>query len=122
MILGVRNVAETVNTNEIKLVALMGHVRMGEVVDKLRHDIDSHLNAGHPRMVITMANVRSLDSSGIGVLVRSLSLAKKSGGNIKLANVPPAVAQTLQVTGIWRLFEVFDSDQKAVESFAGTQT
>src|SRR5262245_36302316 len=115
------NVAETVNTNEIKMVILAGHVRMGELVDKLRQDIDSHLSAGHPRMVINMTNVRSLDSSGIGVLVRSLSLAKKVGGTIKLANVPPAVAQTLQITGIWRLFEVFDSDQKAVESFAGSQ-
>lgn len=112
--------AETTNNSEVRTVVLAGHVRMGDVVDKLRHDIDTHLADGHPRMIVNMTKVRSLDSSGIGVLVRSLSLAKQKGGSIKLADVPPGVAQTLQITGIWRLFEVFESDEKALASFGGS--
>jgi anti-sigma B factor antagonist len=110
-------VAETTNTGEIKMVLLAGHVRMGDVVDKLRKDIDTHLGSGSTRMIVSMGSVKSLDSSGLGVLVRSLSLAKQKGGTIKLAQVPPGVAQTLQITGIWRLFEIFETDQQALDSF-----
>ena len=101
----------------VKVIAVAGHVRMGELVDRLRSDIDTSLGAGTSRLVVNMTNLKSLDSSGIGVLVRSLGLAKKMGGSIKLADVPEGVAQTLQVTGIWRLFDVFKTDQEAIGSF-----
>jgi anti-sigma B factor antagonist len=112
--------AETIQKQaaNVHLISLGGHVRMGEIVDKLRQDIDLHLNAGNVRIVVNMANVKSLDSSGIGVLVRSLSLAKQKGGDLKLSHVPAGAAQTLQVTGIWRLFDVFNTDDEAIGSFA----
>jgi anti-anti-sigma factor len=106
--------------NDVGIIALSGHVRMGEQVEKMRNDIDANFSSGQTRMVVSMEGVRSLDSSALGVLVRSLTMAKQRGGTIKLAHVPPSVAQTLQITGIWRLFEVFDNDQKAVDSFSGS--
>jgi anti-sigma B factor antagonist len=101
----------------VRVIEVAGHVRMGELVDRLRSDIDSNLSAGNNRLVLNMTNLKSLDSSGIGVIVRSLGMAKKDGGSIKLANVPEGVTQSLQVTGIWRLFEVFKTDQEAIASF-----
>jgi anti-anti-sigma factor len=101
----------------VKVIQVAGHVRMGELVDRLRNDIDTSLGAGTSRIIVNMTNLKSLDSSGIGVLVRSLGLAKKMGGSIKLSDVPEGVSQTLQVTGIWRLFEVFKTDQEAIASF-----
>jgi anti-sigma B factor antagonist len=111
-------VSETVQQKSAaKVIQVAGHVRMGELVDRLRTDIDTSLGAGNSRIIVNMTNLKSLDSSGIGVLVRSLGLAKKMGGSIKLADVPESVAQSLQVTGIWRLFEVFKTDQEAIASF-----
>jgi anti-sigma B factor antagonist len=101
----------------VEIIQLAGHVRMGELVDRLRGDVDNNLSSGNIRLVVNMDHVRSLDSSGIGVLVRSLSLAKQKGGNMKLSQVPAAVKQTLQVTGIVRLFEFFDSDEEAIASY-----
>ncbi len=101
----------------MKVITIAGHVRMGELVDRLRNDIDNCLDGGTSRIVVNMTNLKSLDSSGIGVLVRSLGLAKKMGGSIKLSDVPEGVSQTLQVTGIWRLFESFKTDEEAIASY-----
>jgi anti-anti-sigma factor len=101
----------------VKIIRLAGHVRMGEAIDRFRNEIDGNLAQGNAKFLIDMADVRSLDSSGIGMLVRSLSLAKQKGGIIKLANVPQQAAQTLRVTGVLRLFEVFESEAAALQSF-----
>lgn len=96
-----------------------GAVRMGEVVDRLRAQVEENLRRNHARLVIDMRAVTSLDSSGIGVLVRSLTLAKQKGGTVKLSALPLAAEQTLKTTGLYKLFEVFDTETKAVESFTG---
>ena len=101
----------------ISIIKLSGHVRMGEAIDRFRNEIDGHLAQGTSRFIVDMADVRTLDSSGIGMLVRSLSLAKQKGGTIKLANVPPQASQTLRVTGVLRLFEVYESDEAALKTF-----
>jgi anti-anti-sigma regulatory factor len=51
------------------------------------------------------------------MLVRSLSLAKQRGGIIKLVNVPEQASQTLRVTGVLRLFEVYENEAAALNTF-----
>jgi anti-sigma B factor antagonist len=101
----------------VKVIKLAGHIRMGEAIDRFRNEIDGEMAQGNCRFLVDMTDVRSLDSSGIGMLVRSLSLAKQRGGTIKLANVPQQASQTLRVTGVLRLFEVFESEAAALKSF-----
>lgn len=109
--------SELTNRGEVKIVTMQGQVRMGEAVDNLRSAVDQHLAAGHARLVMNMEKLTTLDSSGIGVLVRSLTLAKQKGGTLKLAAAPPVAIQTLKVTGLLRLFEVFPTEAEAVKSF-----
>ena len=111
------NVASAQVPAGVKVIKLSGHVRMGEAIDRFRNEIDAGLAQGTAKFLIDMSDVRSLDSSGIGMLVRSLSLAKQKGGIIKLASVPAQATQTLRVTGVLRLFEVFESEAAALKSF-----
>ena len=101
----------------VKVIKLAGHIRMGEAIDRFRNEIDGEMAQGNARFLVDMTDVRSLDSSGIGMLVRSLSLAKQRGGTIKLSSVPAQASQTLRVTGVLRLFEVFESEAAALQSF-----
>ena len=110
------NAAKSVPSG-VKVIKLAGHIRMGEAIDRFRNEIDGHLAQGDSRFLIDMGDVRSLDSSGIGMLVRSLSLAKQKGGTIKLANVPQQASQTLRVTGVLRLFEVYENEAAALKTF-----
>jgi len=90
---------------------------MGDAVDNLRATIDDYLKKGNARIVVDLKEATALDSSGIGVLVRGLSLAKQKGGTLKLSAVPAASQQTLQITGVARLFEIFSDSAAAEASF-----
>jgi anti-sigma B factor antagonist len=79
--------------------------------------VEQGIREGQSRVVVDMSKVTSLDSSGIGVLVRSLTQVKQQGGTLKLVGLPHVVEQTLKITGVLRLFEVFPQVDEAVNSF-----
>lgn len=102
---------------EIKVVRLRGRLNLGEAVDRMRQTFDDLLSAGEISFLIDLGEVSMLDSSGIGLLVKCLTAAKQHGGSLKLLNPSKFSVQTLRMTGLLRLFEVFDNEQQAVDSF-----
>ena len=76
------------------------------------------LRLGDTRIVLDLAEVPMIDSSGIGLLVRLLASAKRMGGSIKLVKPCEFVVRTLRVVGILNLFEVYDGEDAAVNSFS----
>lgn len=102
---------------DVRVIAPEGHLRMGDQVDWLRSEVDSNLRAGNFRLVVDMSKVTSIDSSAIGVLVRSLTLSKQKGGTLRLAAVPNNAAQVMKVTGVLKLFETFPDSAQAIASF-----
>lgn len=80
-------------------------------------EVEPCLTADRPCVVLDFSKVRQLDRDGIQVLLRCLEEAMKRNGDVKLAAIPPGVAKTLELTGVQRLFEVFDSAAHAVNSF-----
>lgn len=106
------------NQGAVKVLALQGHMRMGEPTDRLRAEIEQNIHGGSSKLVLDMSAVKSLDSSGIGVLVRGLTLSKQHGGTVKLAALPEPVIHTLKITGLLKLFEVFPDAASAVASFS----
>jgi anti-sigma B factor antagonist len=67
--------------------------------------------------VLDCSRVRELDSAGIQVLLHCLEEAMKRNGDVKLAAIPPAAAEILELTKVDSLFEAFDSIRDAVNSF-----
>ena len=68
-------------------------------------------------MALDLGEMPSIDSSGIGVLVKAMASAKQRGGALKLVNPSKFAIQTLKLVGVLNLFEVFDSEEMAVASF-----
>jgi anti-sigma B factor antagonist len=91
---------------------------MGPGVDGLRQTLEEALANGDTHIIINLAEVSMIDSSGIGLLVRFLASTKQRGGNIKLVQPSKFAVQTLRLVGVLNLFEIFDTDDAAVESFA----
>jgi anti-anti-sigma factor len=102
--------------NSAKVITLEGAMRTGAAVDSFRLKVDESLRSGQFHIVADMSKVTSLDSSGIGVLVRSLAQLKQQGGSLKLVGVPHVASQTLKITGVLRLFEVFPKLDDALKS------
>ena len=106
-----------VKRGEVQLIRLRGPLRMGQAVDTLRQTMEEALGAGDTRLVLNLAEVRMIDSSGIGLVVRFLASTKQRGGNVKLVQPSKFAVQTLRLVGVLNLFQVFDDDDAAVESF-----
>jgi anti-sigma B factor antagonist len=103
--------------SDVQVIKLRGDLKMGNPVDDLRQLLEELFAAGDMKIVIDLAEVQMVDSSGIGVLVRNLASAKQRGGSLKLVNPSKLTQQTLKMVGLLPLFEVFTEDETAVASF-----
>lgn len=103
--------------SQVHLIQLRGQLRLGDPVDELKRAIDEALAEGDTRLAVNLSEVPMIDSSGIGLLVRSLTSTKQRGGSLKLVNPSQFAVKTLKLVGVLNLFEVFETDDQAVESF-----
>lgn len=102
---------------DVQVVRLRGRLTLGQAVDSFRDAIEQSISAGDTRILINLSEVPLVDSSGIGVLVRSQTAAKQQGGSIKLVQPTAYTQKTLKMVGLLDLFEVYDSEEDAVASF-----
>lgn len=102
---------------DCQVVKLRGNLRLGPAVDALKKLFDEFTASHHNDIVLNLEEVPSMDSSGIGVVVKSLTALKARGGTIKLVQPSKMVTQTLKLVAVLNLFEVFDNEEDAVESF-----
>ena len=103
---------------QVQVVRLRGDLKIGEPVDGLRQTMEDLLGGGDSQLVLNIAEVPMIDSSGIGLLVRSLTTAKQRGGNLKLVSPSKLALQTLKIVGLVYLFEIFQDEGQAVQSFS----
>jgi anti-sigma B factor antagonist len=100
------------------VIRLKGDLKIGQPAEDLRKTFEELLANNDVRFVINMQDTNMVDSSGIGVLVRCLTTAKKSGGSLKLVNPSKLTLQTLKMVGLLPLFEVYTEESEAVATFA----
>ena len=108
---------ETKTQDGVKLVKLTGRLSMGPTLDRFNATMIELLSQGQNRIVLDLEEVPSIDSSGIGMLVRHLTTAKQSGGAIRLLKPSKFTVQTLKMVGLLNLFNTFDDSNDAVASF-----
>jgi anti-sigma B factor antagonist len=104
--------------SDVQVIRLRGRLTLGQPVDAFRHALEEALDAGDTRILVNLAEVPMVDSSGIGVLVRCLTTAKQKGGNIKLVQPQNYTVKTLKMVGLLDLFEIYDNEEDAAASFA----
>jgi anti-sigma B factor antagonist len=90
---------------------------MWEEAQQFLAELEVLLNADRPRLVLDFSNVRHVDAAGVEMLLCCMEEVMKRGGDLKLAAVPAATQRVLEMTGVDRLFEIFDNSSDAVESF-----
>jgi anti-sigma B factor antagonist len=100
----------------IVVVDCAGRIVFGEETAELRDKVKA-LIAEHSRIVLNLANVTYIDSGGLGTLVALYTTARNAGGSVKLARLTQRVGDLLQVTKLLTVFEVFNSEEEAVQSF-----
>ncbi len=101
----------------VSVVDCSGRIVFGDEAGALREFVKELLKH-NKNVIISLGNVNYIDSGGLGTLVGLYTSARGSGGTIKLSNLTHRVGELLQVTKLLTVFEVFDSDEKAVQSFS----
>jgi len=104
--------------SQVQVIRLRGDLKIGDPVDSLRQTLEELFGGGDYCLVVNIAEVPMIDSSGIGLLVRSLTTSKQRGGSLKLVNPSKLALQTLKIVGLVNLFEIFNDEGQAVQSFS----
>jgi anti-sigma B factor antagonist len=102
----------------VVILETSGRVTLGEGSSTLRRTIRELAQNGSTHIVLDMAEVDYMDSSGLGELMASRTTVLSFGGRLKLLSVSPRVRELLAVMHIDSIFEVFDDEKLAVESFS----
>jgi anti-sigma B factor antagonist len=100
----------------VTIVDCNGRIVFGEESALLR-DTLKKLITENSQIVLNLAGISYIDSGGLGTLVALYTTAHNAGGGVKLANLTQRVGDLLQVTKLLTVFEVYDSEDKAIQSF-----
>lgn len=101
----------------VTILDLKGKITIGVGDVALRNAVQEVMNGGATNILINLADVTTIDSSGVGELVSAYATAAGRGAKLKLANLPSKVSDILQITQLITVFEVYDSEDEAVKSY-----
>ncbi len=102
----------------VRIIGLKGKITIGSGDVQLRDVIHAAVDAGQTKILLDLAGVTAMDSSGIGEMVASYTTVTNRGGQLKLSRLSPKINDILQVTQLITVFEVYDSVDEAVQSFS----
>jgi anti-sigma B factor antagonist len=104
--------------SNVTVLDLSGRIDIGEGSVALREAVRKLLDEGRKKIVLNLASVRYIDSSGLGELISAYVTAKNRGATLKLLNLTKRVDDLMQITKLSTVFDVYDDEQGAIESFA----
>jgi anti-sigma B factor antagonist len=96
---------------------MSGKITIGEGSVALRTAIRRVLEEGKRRILLNLAGVSYIDSSGIGELVSSYTAIGKDGGQLKLLNLTQKLQDLLAITKLLTVFDVYENEAEALNSF-----
>jgi anti-sigma B factor antagonist len=100
----------------VLVVDCIGRIVFGDESLLIRETVKKAISENN-RTVLNLGEISYIDSGGLGTLVGLRTSAQNAGGTIKLTNLTKRVGDLLQVTKLLTVFEVYNSEAEAVESF-----
>ena len=98
------------------VLELSGRITLGEESNQLRSRIRELLGKGMTCLVLDLGDVSYIDSTGLGTLFSSFATASSKGRTIKLANLTKRSHDTLSITKLVTVFDIYDSVEDAAKS------
>ena len=102
---------------DVNVVDVAGRITLGEGSSALRDSVREMVGKGQKKILLNLGEVSYIDSSGIGELVSAFTTVTNAGGQLKLLNLTKRVKDLLQITKLYTVFDVHDSEVSAVRSF-----
>ena len=108
------------SVDSVVVLDLSGRLVLGDGSGLLKDKINSLVLDGHKKIVLNLAGVPYIDSSGLGEIVRTYTTVSRQGGSLKLLNLTKRITDLLSITKLLTVFETHDSEDDAVRSFSAS--
>lgn len=109
-----------ITTNEkyqATVIQLKGNLVGGPDAQTFRSKLYDLIEENKNKVVVDMANVKFMNSSGLGILISGYTTLKNASGELKLAHISDNVQGVLNITKLNQIFNVYDSVDEALKSF-----
>src|SRR6185436_18147516 len=102
---------------DVTILDMSGAVRIGEGSIALRDAIRGLADSGKKKILLNLAGVNYVDSSGIGELIANYTTVSRQGGQLKLLSLTQKIRDLLVITKLLTVFDAFDNEAEALKSF-----
>ena len=102
--------------NSIVILDVNGEIDLYNAPE-IKKSIKEYMDQGKNKIIVNLEKVSYIDSSGIGVLISSLSQLKKVGGGLKIINVFDSVKKVFELTKLTSFFDIHPNEDDAIQKF-----
>jgi len=106
------------DVGDVRVLDLEGKITIGGGDVELRQLVEQSLENGKNKVLLNLAAVSHVDSSGIGEMVGCYTTVARRGGSMKLLNLTQKIQDILTVTQLITVFDVYDNESEALSSYA----
>jgi anti-sigma B factor antagonist len=104
-------------SGDVTIIDLNGNLIIGKSEESLRETIKQLLTEGRKLLLLNLADVPTIDSSGIGAMIKSFTGVKEAGGKLKVLKPSRMARQLLSISGLLSVLETYEDEKTAVSSF-----
>lgn len=102
----------------VSVLDLAGRLAPSGESKELKDQINQLLAEKKTKLLLNLAHVDHVDSSGVGLLVRCLTTARAAGGDLKLENPTKEVKKIVEATNLAQILDLYEDESKAVASYS----
>jgi len=102
---------------DVTILDMSGEVRIGEGAVSLRDSIRQLADQGKKKVLLNLAGVKYMDSTGVGELIANYTTVTRQGGQLKLLNLTDRIQNLLVITKLLTVFESYDNEAEDLKSF-----
>jgi anti-sigma B factor antagonist len=108
---------QTREMNGVTILDLAGRITLGAGSQQLRDAIHKLVGEGRKKILLNLAEINYIDSSGVGELVGAFTTVRREGGELKLMRLSKKVHDLMQMTKLYSVFDVKEDEANALASF-----
>ncbi len=102
---------------KVTILDLEGNLRIGEGTVVLHNAIRRLIDERQTQVLLNLASVDNVDSSGLGELIAGHVALRRNGGQVKLLHLTKRVRELMTITKLVTVFETFEDESAALQSF-----
>jgi anti-sigma B factor antagonist len=115
--MGQLNISKRNVGNGVAVLDLTGDICLGDQNLLLKQTLRSMVEQNEKKIILNLAGVTRIDSSGLGEMVSGYATVTKAGGDLKLLNLSDRATELMTITKLHTVFDVFNNEAEAVASF-----